>query len=191
MKMNKKINNKLSINVLVFLFSFIVFGLFVYLFKATTLFAVTDELTYKLLADLPGIGDSPTYSEYLKNSIKLIIGLITALSVLVMVYAGVEHVAGAAKESSRSAAKERMWGALLGLIIALISYIVLNTINPDLLSLNLTVSDIPEAAPSGSSFGFNCLTSCPCPDPCASMSSASCPNPDAALCAGLCGASCY
>lgn len=175
--MNKKTNYNLYTNILTFLFSLAIFILFWWIFEANTLFAA-DKLTYTLLADLPGVGDSPTHSEYLSNAIKLIIGLITALSVLVMVYAGVEHVAGAANESSRSAAKEKMWGALVGLIIALVSYIVLSTINPDLLSLDLTLDDVPAATVPGTS----CV--CPCPDPCISNPTLpGCPDPCAGFCA--------
>lgn len=182
--MNKNINHNLYINILVFLFSFAIFGLFWWIFKATTLFAA-DKLTYTLLAnDIPGLADVTEPAEYLTGMVKVLIGFITALSVLVMVYAGVEHVAGAAKESSRSAAKEKMQGALLGLIIALISYIILSTINPDLLSLDLTISDIPAAGSGGSSWPAECGTFCtpaicPCPpivgSPCTDFCTFNCP----------------
>lgn len=146
-KMNKKVNHNLYTNTLAFLFCLAIFGLFWWMLNATTVFA-SDPLTYTLLAELPGIDPTPTHGNYLSGMVKLIIGLTTALAVLMMVYAGVfGYIGGATNQSSRSAAKERMWGALLGLTLALVSYIILNTINPDLLSLDLTVSDIPAATP--------------------------------------------
>ena len=144
--MNKKILKSFNSSLMFSLFFIVVLGLSFCLFKITTLFAA-DPLTYKLLADLPGVGDSPTHGEYLKNAIKLIIGLATALAVLVMVYAGVfGYIGGAVSPGVRTEAKTRMWGALLGLTLALVSYLILNTINPDLLSLNLTVEDTPAPA---------------------------------------------
>lgn len=119
---------------------FAVFSLFWWTFKATTLFAA-DPLTYELLAnDIPGLTGVTKPTEYLAGMVKVIIGIITALSVLMMVYAGVfGYIGGATSPSTRSAAKTQMWGALLGLTLALASYIILNTINPDLLSLDLTL----------------------------------------------------
>lgn len=140
--MNKKITNNFYPTILAFLFSFVIFGLFWCVFKTTTLFAA-GPLTYELLADLPGIDSTPTHSNYLSGMVKLIIGLTTALAVLMMVYAGVfGYIGGATSPGTRTAAKTRMWGALLGLTLALVSYIILNTINPDLLSLNLTLPSL-------------------------------------------------
>ena len=184
----------LYIKTLALLISFAILVLFWWMFKTTTLFAA-DPLTYTLLADLPGIGDTPTPTNYLLGIIKLLIGLTTVLSVLMIVYAGVfGYVGGATSPGARSTANSQIQGALLGLILAISSYLILNEINPALLNLDLTLDEIPAASDSFSPcspLGFNCLTSCPCPDPCESMSSPCCPNPDAALCAGFCGASCY
>ena len=142
--MNKKIRHSFYINILALFVSFAVFALFWWIFKATTLFAA-DPLTYKLLAnDIPGLTDVTEPTAYLRGLVKVIIGIITALSVLMIVYAGVfGYIGGATSPGTRSAAKTQMWGALLGLTLALVSYIILNTINPDLLSLNLNLTPLP------------------------------------------------
>ena len=168
--MNKKTLKSLSSSSLLFsLFFVVLFVLFRCLFEATTLFAAPAPLTYELLAELPGISDTPTHVNYLSGAIKLIIGVSTALAVLVIVYAGVVgYIGGATNPASRSAAKERIQGALLGLTLILISYIILNTINPDLLSLDLTLCNFSD---------------CSCPDPCAGMpGSPGCPNPCVSFC---------
>ncbi len=152
--------------------------LFWFVFRINAVFAA-DPLTYTLLADLPGIDDTPEPADYLAGAIKLLIGLITALSVLMIVYAGVfGYVGGATSPAARSAANTQIQGALLGLILAISSYLILNEINPDLLSLDLKVTTVPEATVPGTS----CV--CPCPDPCVSNPSLpGCPDPCAGFCA--------
>ena len=137
--MSKRTTYNLYAPFLAFLVFLSIFVLSWCMFNTTT-YAASAPLEYELLVDdIPGLETAVTPGEYLSGMVKLIIGLTTVLAVLMMVIAGIEHVGGAAKESSRSAAKERMWGALLGLILALISYIILNTINPDLLTINVTL----------------------------------------------------
>ena len=142
--MNKNTNYNLNTNLLA---SFVSFSIFVVLFwfilKVNTVFAA-DPLTYTLLADLPGMTGTTEAPAYLEGAIKLIIGLTTALSVLMIVYAGVfGYVGGATSPAARSTANTQIQGALLGLILAISSYLILNEINPDLLSLDLTLNPLP------------------------------------------------
>ena len=51
------------------------------------------------------------------------------------VWAGIEYMTAGDNSSKVSSAKSRMWSAVQGLIILLGSYIVLNTINPDLINI--------------------------------------------------------
>ena len=100
-----------------------------------------NQLIYKPLEEIPGVDYSSTGDGnpggYLQSIIKVIIGITTALAVITIVIAGVEHIIGAGKESTLTAAKEKVWGALLGLILALASFVILKTINPNLLNLEL------------------------------------------------------
>ena len=58
-------------------------------------------------------------------------------------WAGIEYIVSEAM-NTKADAKKRMQAALIGLAIALVSYILLNTINPDLLKLqNINVSTSP------------------------------------------------
>lgn len=108
------------------------------------------KLGYSFLESLPDVSNA-TPGSYLQGMIKVVIMITTALAVLMITIAGIEHIAGAGNESKRTAAKEKMWGALLGLILAATSYLILNTINPNLLKLDLNVNTIsssikPESA---------------------------------------------
>lgn len=96
--------------------------------------------------------------KYLNLMIKIIIGLSAVMAVMMFVIGGIEYMTSELVHSKESA-KHRMTGAVLGLIIALGAYALLNTINPDLLNteikidpaiLEVAVNDrVPQAAVNG------------------------------------------
>jgi hypothetical protein len=65
----------------------------------------------------------------------LIIGGILAFGVIV--YGGVRYMASAGNPSGQSDAKEWVEAALLGLLLLVGAYFVLNVVNPQLLNLTL------------------------------------------------------
>lgn len=88
-----------------------------------------------LEGDLPGIGESPGLSSYLGGVFNLSIGIAVTLAVLVITIQGVKYMfsdAGGVKTE----AKSRIWDALLGVVIIAVAWILLNTINPDLVKFN-------------------------------------------------------
>jgi hypothetical protein len=79
----------------------------------------------------------------------LMIGGILAFGVIV--YGGVKYMAAAGNPSGQSDAKEWIQAALLGLLLLIGAYFVLNVINPQLLNLTLptlTPVNIQSAPPS-------------------------------------------
>lgn len=85
---------------------------------------------------LPGGGAVPVNSlpNYLQAIYKIGIGLCFVLGVIMFTWAGIEYIVSESM-SGKGDAKKRITAALTGLAIALVSYILLNTINPDLLKL--------------------------------------------------------
>ena len=73
-----------------------------------------------------------TLKEYLTWAYKFVLALTGFLAVMMIVIGGVEWVISGASESMRSEAKKHINGAITGLIIALVAYLVLYTINPSL-----------------------------------------------------------
>lgn len=120
--------------------------LFVILFIAPFLVGAA---TYNLLEPLPGYSsgavsaDNAGIQKYIQNGYNYALGLAIALSVLMMVIGGVEYTMTFASESKKGEAKARIDNAVTGLLIALLSYVVLYTINP-----NLTTLSLPEATES-------------------------------------------
>lgn len=111
------------------------------IFMVTLVIAVP---SYALAADpieplifLPRIvGDasSPTSVEgLLQGLFQLSISIGAILAVIMIAVGGIEYM-GSDAISSKQAGRERMFNAVLGLVLILGTYVILNTINPNLLS---------------------------------------------------------
>jgi len=76
--------------------------------------------------------------EYLNLMLKIFIGLCAVLAVVMIVMGGIEYMTTELVHT-KEAGKERITNALLGLLIALGAYALLNTINPDLLKTDIKI----------------------------------------------------
>lgn len=81
-------------------------------------------------------------STYIASIYKMAIGIAGALAVLMIVIGGIQYTASMGNPGAIGAAKTRIWAAISGLILALFSYIILNTINPDLVNFNLELKQV-------------------------------------------------
>ncbi len=103
--------------------------------------------TYTPLAPLP-IGDGGetpavyTLTSYLSGMIKLLVAVAGAIAVLMLVIGGAQYVAGGISPSAKSDAKERITNAVVGLILVLTSYLILNSIDPRLVKFDLGLPPI-------------------------------------------------
>ncbi len=95
---------------------------------------IENKDTYKLLAPIGKITEVKTNNigNYFSLFFKLAIGLAGVLAVVMLVVGGIQWM-GSESVFGKVNAKEQITSALLGLLIALGSYALLNTINPDLL----------------------------------------------------------
>ena len=89
---------------------------------------------YDLLAPVGTFagGTCYTLTEYLNGIFTTVIGIAGLLAVVMIVVCGIKFVAGASP-GAKSEAKECIFNALLGVLIAIGSWLLLNTINPQLL----------------------------------------------------------
>ncbi|GMQ95341.1 MAG: hypothetical protein BMS9Abin13_454 [Patescibacteria group bacterium] len=109
---------------------------------------------YVPLAPLPGVKAGTGLGEYIQTLFQIGIGIAGVLAVLMLVVAGIEYIGGAGNPAAKSDAKERIRNALFGLILALSSWLILNTLNPDLLKTGLDIKKaVIKKAPSSSSGG--------------------------------------
>jgi cell wall-associated NlpC family hydrolase len=94
---------------------------------------------------------------YLNVMIRIFIGLCAVLSVVMIVMGGIEYMTSELV-SSKEAGKERIRGAIFGLLLALGAYALLFTINPDILNTDLSslanvTVDVPLGGESSAPFG--------------------------------------
>jgi hypothetical protein len=75
----------------------------------------------------------PTLGTWVTDNFPLFIKLIAAIAVLTIAYWGLRYILSGIP-GIQSYGKERMWSAILGLILALAAYMILEIINPDILN---------------------------------------------------------
>jgi len=99
-----------------------------------TLFGIT---AYAALLEpsIAGGEANPSPGSYFKNLYEIGVGLAGVLAVLFIVIGGLEYIASAANPSAKESAKKRIWAAIGGLLLALASYLILQTINPALVGI--------------------------------------------------------
>jgi len=119
-------------------------------FPATTTTAGSTNTNpnYKLLVPLPNpdnqadpltninVAEPSAFSKYLNLMIKIFIGICAVLSVIMIVIGGLEYMTSELI-SSKESGKQRITQAILGLLIALGAFALLNTIDPTLLKSDL------------------------------------------------------
>ena len=126
---------------------------------------VIGSFTYKTLVRIPGLGTEEPQPDgtkanvvtispnslglYLQTIFNYIIGLAIALATVMIIYGGVRYSTTDAlggKKEGKAIVQDALWG----LALALGSYLILNTINPDLLKFDL---DLPKVEKIDSSVG--------------------------------------
>lgn len=146
-----KLKNKKIIAIIIFLGLSFAFG------GSLTDFALAENTStsweqYTPLAPLPGTtqgecitgkngkvsGCTTDIQTYLPGVFKLAIGIAGVLAVLMIIIGGVEYITTDAIQG-KSEGKARIQNALWGLVLVLVSWILLYTINPKLTVFNLNV----------------------------------------------------
>lgn len=117
--------------------------MYISIIKPLILNAQEAELVeYTLLQPLPGLGEKTTGLEYLPTLFQLLIAVTTLLAVIWIVLGGIQYMS-TASSSGKAGGKKKVQDALLGLLLAGSSWIILNTINP-------TIVNTPFGVDSGS-----------------------------------------
>lgn len=119
--------------------------------------AQPQTIEYETLVPLPGIGWDPSVTpgqdnrvrslpEYVNGMFRLLIGVAAGLAVIVIIIGGVEYMTSDVINNKESG-KEKIRQALLGLLLAIASWLILNTINPDILKSDLNVESVGSSSP--------------------------------------------
>lgn len=108
----------------------------------------TDPAVYTFLQKLPGFTTGTfdprqecAFGQYLNIMIRLIIGISAVLSMIMFVIGGLRYMTSELV-SGKTAGMAQAWNSVLGLVLALIAWLILTTLNPNL--LNLCLDDLPK-----------------------------------------------
>ena len=97
---------------------------------------------YLLLEPLPGItkpdGVTATFATYIPGIFSLMIGIAGLLAVIMIVYGGLQYLTTEAFQG-KGDAKETIKNALWGLLLTIASWLILNTISPNLVKFDLNI----------------------------------------------------
>lgn len=124
---------------------FIIFSVITLLFASNICFAQTD-----LEVDYPELFGQdietrtvplPEYFKYIFNAIVFFSGLV---AFLVLVKSGFQYLTSTGELAKMKDARDGIKSALLGVLIILSSYLILTTINPELVVLSLEKSDVAD-----------------------------------------------
>lgn len=117
----------------------------VFIFLVLLFFLISSGFIFarELEVPLPGISQTPLLPDYVKYIFNFTIGIGGFVVFMVLVYGGVRYLTSAGNPSAMSDAKDRIFSALLGMIFLLGSWLILTTINPQLVIVS------PEYKPVG------------------------------------------
>jgi len=79
-------------------------------------------------------------AEYVQKGYNMALGLVGILAVIMIIIGGFQYLTSIGNSSRMSDAKDRITQAILGLVLALLSYLILYVLNPDLVSLKWDTS---------------------------------------------------
>ena len=96
-------------------------------------------------------GAEATLRTYLPTIFQQAIYIVAILAIILLIIAGVRYILPSASAGDKTEAKDMVWRVVVGLILALSGYIILNTINPNLVSLNVDFLAPLEGSSGGSS----------------------------------------
>ncbi len=95
------------------------------------------------------LNSSSSIPSFISGLYDYAIGISGTLAIIMIIYGGIKYLASGGNESALGDAKDRVTNAIWGLLLLAGSYLVLNTINPQLVSLNFTSQSVPAMPTSG------------------------------------------
>jgi len=83
------------------------------------------------------------FATYIKSGFKTFLAVVVIIAIVMLTASGLQYIT-AGSGGGKGEAKNRALAAILGLLIDLSAYLILRTINPDLVDLTLDVNDQPR-----------------------------------------------
>jgi len=159
------------------------------LFAVTLFFALpvqAQNVTYNLISPLPGgtnqVSGENIFPQYARQLFAFALSAAAVLAFGMLVVGSIQYIASAGNESILKDAKDRIWNALIGLLLALAAWLILNTINPALISNDIQIPKIEpgpgriDPGPTALAFCINKVNICVAGYSTAEECSANCPK---------------
>lgn len=129
--------------------AFFTFVLFFVSSVSSSIYAQTPQRDYNVIAPLPGISvpctnssgqpsDCSTLDRYLPNAFNLAVGIAVAMAFVMITFGGVTYATSDAL-SGKQQGREYIENAIYGLLLVIGSYIILYTINPQIVRFDLLI----------------------------------------------------
>lgn len=128
-------------------------GKTIFIFASSLFFSIASAV---IASPTPATSNTD-FTGYAKFLYPFALSVGAILAVIMLVIAGLQMMT--ASEGQRSSAKERIQNAILGLLLLVGVYLILHTINPDLLNLKINTSGLKIDASSGKT----CTPACTAP----------------------------
>jgi len=142
---------------------------------------------YDLLVEIPGIPHTNvSMSMYLVGLYDFLLSIVGIVAVMMLIVGGMRYITAAGNQAAAGDAKDIINNAIAGLLLALLSWVIVSTINPDVLYIKAPANiDLTTWNPSCTSSAADAVT-CICND------GSSFPNPDPAnvSCDDVCASNC-
>jgi len=120
-----------------------IFIILLFISYGLLLISLNSQAGYKISVTLPGgptAGEEPGLTEYVRYIYLFGLSLISITALGALVYGGFTYMLSDTI-TSKDDAKKYIWGAISGLVLALAAYLILNTINPDLVNWSLLLPE--------------------------------------------------
>lgn len=176
--------------------------IFFVLAPAVGLFSALPALAVNINMNLPGTSPNTSIGGLIANIYNFAMIAAGILAFGAIVYGGIRYATGRGNPSEESDAKGRIWNALLGILLLAGAYIILYTINPNIVNLSLPdinqtvtasqTSTTPAPTPGCGVCNGNCNGTCSAGKACTYTTSGySCQAaPTCGACGGTCNGTC-
>ncbi|GEM_PF-4031032 len=124
-----------------------------------SLFSIKNAFADEYRLELPSFTQSGDPASLVNNFYLYILGIAGTLAVIMIVFGGIKYVVTAGNVSAQGDAKDIIKSAVWGLVLLAGAFLILNTINPNLVELRnpaLTQQELPEGAAPPNSSEISC-----------------------------------
>ena len=126
---------------------------FLFFFLAIPALSALADFNYTPMETIPGFDTSGNFCSYISTVYKFGLWTIGICAMFMIIIGGYMYIMSAGNNSSIGKAKGIITDAIMGLLLAFVSYLILNEINPDLLVMKSICTPSSTSSTSGTSSG--------------------------------------